>query len=138
MKGNKIKIVTIILAIVLITLVGFFGIYVQVQNRMENQVKGYYYASDINGVRRVALTPSVSSKEIVKDSEGKEVENSESLTDDQIKEKGYTKEYEKYNPDDQMTLDNYKLTKNIIEKRLQARGVEDYTVRLEERIKNLK
>ena len=44
---KKIKILTIILGIVLVTMVAFFGIYVPVQNRMENKVKDYSYAMDI-------------------------------------------------------------------------------------------
>ena len=38
---KKIKIVTITLAIILITMIAFFGIYSPVQNRMENKVKNY-------------------------------------------------------------------------------------------------
>ena len=38
---KKIKILTIVLVIVLITMIAFFGIYVQNQNRMEDKVKEY-------------------------------------------------------------------------------------------------
>ena len=36
---KKVKIITITLAIILITMIAFFGIYVPVQNRMENKVR---------------------------------------------------------------------------------------------------
>ena len=38
---KKVKILTIVLAIILIIMVGFFGIYIQKQNRMENEIKDY-------------------------------------------------------------------------------------------------
>ena len=52
-KMKKIKILTIILAVVLIIMVGFFGVYTQVQNRMENQLKDYSYAMDLKGTRNI-------------------------------------------------------------------------------------
>ena len=36
---KKVKIITIILAIVLVSLVAFGGVYIQTQNRMEDKVK---------------------------------------------------------------------------------------------------
>ena len=50
---KKIKLLTIILAIVLVTMVAFLGVYVPVQNRMENQVKDYDYAMDLEGGRNI-------------------------------------------------------------------------------------
>ena len=38
-KMKKVKILTIILAIILISAIAFLGVYSQVQNRMENKVK---------------------------------------------------------------------------------------------------
>lgn len=56
-----IPILTIALAMVLVAMVGFFGVYVQKQNRMEDQVKGYKYAMDLNGARTIILNPAESS-----------------------------------------------------------------------------
>ena len=42
-KMKKVKITTIILAIILVTLVAFGGIYIKTQNRMENKVKDYSF-----------------------------------------------------------------------------------------------
>ena len=78
---KKIKIITIILAIMLVSMVAFFGVYNKIQNRMENQVKSYEYAMDIKGVRNVRLKVNKETKTIIKDKDGKEVEDSESLTD---------------------------------------------------------
>ena len=61
---KKIKILTITLLIILITMIAFFGIYGQVQNRMENKVKDYSYAMDINGSRVVRLKVNTNTKEV--------------------------------------------------------------------------
>ena len=58
---KKVKIITITLAIVLVTLVAFAGIYVQTQNRMENKVKDYTFSKEIDGGRIIDI--------IVKDTE---------------------------------------------------------------------
>lgn len=52
---KKIKIITIVLAIILVTLVAFGGVYIKTQNRMENKVKDYDFGRDLNGGRVVEL-----------------------------------------------------------------------------------
>ena len=59
-KENKnfwknIRILTISLLIVLISMIGFYGIYEQDKNMMKNKVKDYQYAMDINGARTIKL-----------------------------------------------------------------------------------
>ena len=39
LKMKKVKILTITLAIILVTAISFGGIYIQTQNRMENKIK---------------------------------------------------------------------------------------------------
>ena len=129
---KKVKILTIILLIILITMVAFFGIYTQVQNRMENQVRDYSYAMDLAGSRVVRLIVSDGSETVVKDSEGNVVEDSENLTDDEIAEKGYTKEETPYNSDEVKTVDNYRKSKEIIEKRFNELGISNYITKLDE------
>ena len=53
---KKVKILTIILTIVLITLVAFGGVYIQTQNRMENKVKEYALGREIEGGRLIELS----------------------------------------------------------------------------------
>ena len=60
---KKIKIITIILAIILVSLVSFVGVYVKVQNRMENQIKDYDFAMNLSGYRQIILTPVVEDEE---------------------------------------------------------------------------
>lgn len=129
---NKTKTVTIILAIVAITMIAFFGVFTQVQNRMENQVKEYSYAMDLKGSRKIRLKVNTENKTTIKDAEGKVVEETENLTDEQIEEKGYTKEEVPYNSEEIKTLENYKTSQKMIEKRLEKLGVDNYIIKLNE------
>lgn len=129
---KKIKLLTIILGIILITMVAFFGVYIPVQNRMENKVKDYSYAMDLNGGRNIRLKVDTTSTTVIKDSEGNEVSDAESLSDEELAEKGYTKEETKANSNDVLNEENYKKSKNIIEKRLKALQVNNYIIKLDE------
>lgn len=129
---KKIKILTITLAIIAITMIAFFGVYTQVQNRMENQVKDYQYAMDIKGGRNIRLKVNIESKSTIKDAEGKVVEDTENLTDEQIAEKGYIKEEIPYNREEIKNIENYKASKQVIEKRLKKLGVDNYSISLDE------
>ena len=73
-KMKKVKTLTIILIIILLTMVAFFGIYTQVQNRMENQVKNYELAMDLKGARNIRLKVSEQTNEVIKDAEGNVVD----------------------------------------------------------------
>ena len=129
---KKIKLLTIILGIILITMVAFFGVYIPVQNRMENKVKDYSYAMDLNGGRNIRLKVDTTTSTVIKDSEGNEVSDAESLSDEELAEKGYTKEETKANSNDVLNEENYKKSKNIIEKRLKALQVNNYIIKLDE------
>ena len=52
---RRVKILTIILAIVLLGLIAFGGIYIQTQNRMENKVKDYKLGRELDSERIVEL-----------------------------------------------------------------------------------
>lgn len=129
---KKLKLLTIILGIILITMVAFFGVYAQVQNRMEDKVKDYSYAMDLKGARNIRLTVDDTTETVIKDAEGKEVSDAENLTDEELTEKGYVKEEVKKNSDEVLNEENYKKSKTIIEKRLQKLGVDNYIVSLDE------
>lgn len=127
---KKIKILTITLVIIAITMIAFFGVYTQVQNRMENQIKDYTDAMDLKGSRNIRLTVSTGNTTVVKDAEGKVIE--EELTDEQIAEKGYTKEEVPDNKEEIKNVENYKASKKVIEKRLKKLGVDNYHIKLDE------
>lgn len=122
---KTIKILTIVLLIVLISMIGFFGIYAQNKNQMSNKVKNYSYAMDINGARTIKLKLNTETTETIKDSEGNVIEEA---TDEEIQQNGYTKETVPNNSDDVKTEENYNVSKEIIEKRLKALGVQDYNI----------
>ena len=52
---KKVKIITVILAVVLVTLVAFAGVYMQTQNRMENKVKNYALSKELDGERIIQI-----------------------------------------------------------------------------------
>lgn len=132
---KAIKILTIILTIVLVGMVGFLGIYVQKQNRMENIVKDYDYAMDLKGARIIAIKPEEDKETIIKDAQGNEIE--EDLTDEEIQEKGYTKEEVDKNAE-KLTLENFKKTKEIMIKRLEQLELNDYNIALDEQTGEIK
>lgn len=129
---KKVKILTIVLVIVLISMISAFGLYGTVQNRMEDKVKDYTYAMDLNGARNIRLTVNKENKEIIKDSEGKVVEPEEELTDEQLKEKGYIKESVANNSQEVLTKENYQKTKKILEDRFKEQGIGEYEISLNE------
>lgn len=98
---KNIKIITIVLAIVLVTLVAFGGVYLQTQNRMENKVKDYTLGRELAGARVFELK--------IVDGEGE----------------GEAKP----NPED-LTLENYETVKTTIEERLDNLGAQDYVISL--------
>lgn len=128
---RKVKILTIILLIILVTMVAFFGVYFKVQNRMENKVEGYSYAMDLDGARVIRLKVDETTETIVKDADGNEVADGSSLTDEEITEKGYTKEETPVNNSENLTVENYEKAKKIIETRLQNANVSNYVVKLD-------
>ena len=129
---KKIKIITILLIILLISIVAFGGVYIQVQNRMENQVKKYSYAMDLKGTRNVRLTVNKENKTTIKNKDGNQVDDADDLTDEELAEKSYTKEETPYNSEEILTLENYDKSKKILEKRLKKLNVENYNIALDE------
>ena len=106
---KKVKITTIILAIILISLVAFGGVYIKTQNRMEDKVKEYSFGRELDGERVIEL----------KVSDG----TSSDSSDESTEQENTTKE-------EDLTVENYEIVKNTIEKRLKSLGAEDYTISL--------
>ena len=128
---KKVKIITMIVLIILITMVSFFGVYTQVQNRMENQVRDYALDMDLDGARYVRLSVNKESTDVIKDADGNEVETDEEMTDEQLAENGYTKESVPNNSEDVLTVENYEKSKEIIAERLESQGVGEYEISLD-------
>ncbi len=99
---KKVKIITIILAIVLVSLVAFGGVYIQTQNRMEDKVKEYSLGRELKGERVVEIKVTDGSTE------------------------GKTKP-----SDEELTVENYETVKKTVENRLKDLGAQDYTISLD-------
>lgn len=120
MKGNKIKLITEILAIVVIVLISFVGVYMQDYNKMINKVKEFTYSKDLDGYREVVLEVSN-----IDDTETNE-ESTENNEDAEASEDGESNSQEKETK--KSYYEEYKEAKKIIEKRLKLLGVQDYNI----------
>ena len=127
MKVNKVlKLSLIILIIILLSIISFAGIYVKDKNKMSNIVKEYTLGMDLEGSRRIELDVNTSKETIKYDQDGKEIASTDTTTE-------VAKTEEKaINEESVLTVENYKLTKKILEKRLKTMGVNDYAIRLNE------
>lgn len=130
MKERKITLIMKILAILVICLVSFVGIYVCKTNRYENIVKDYKLSKDLKGYREIVF--EVSDGTLVLDSEGNAIGNTDSYDDETIQTNNYTKTDTKVNKEENLKVENYKTVKSIIEKRLEGLGVTDYNLSLSE------
>ena len=100
---KTVKILTITLLVILISMINFVGIYQKNKNRMENKVKDYSYSMSLNGARTIKLKVNTESTDDVPN-------NSEEV----------------------LTAENYKKSKEVIEKRLNKMNVEEYTTSVNE------
>ena len=115
LKEKRLKLITEILAIVVICLVSFVGVYTKKANKMQNKVKDYVLSKDLKGYRELVF--NISDATEVLDSSGKVIGNTDSYTDDKIESSSYQKTETKVNSDESLTKENYEKSKNIIEKR---------------------
>ena len=135
MKERKLKLITEILAIIVICLISYVGIYTKNANRMENQVKDYDLGKDLKGYRELVF--KVSDATEVLDSNGKVVGNTDEYGDSSIETNSYQKSENKINASEDLTKENYEKAKSIIEKRLKSLNVEDYNLSLDEENGNI-
>ena len=126
-KNVTIKILTI-LVIIAICLMSFVGVFVKNGNSRENLIPDYQLSKDLKGSRTVKLVVDSSTKELVFDSNGNISEDG--LDEEGNLKEGYSKKDEPINQKEALNEENYKICKEIVEKRLSSYGVNDYTVRL--------
>ena len=100
---KTVKILTITLLVILISMISFVGIYQKNKNKMENKVKDYSYSMSLNRARTIKLKVNTESTDDVPN-------NSEEV----------------------LTAENYKKSKEVIEKRLNKMNVEEYTTSVNE------
>lgn len=127
MNGKRLRLITEVLAILVICLVSFVGVYTQKANKMENKVKEYSLSKDLNGYRELVF--KVSNATQVTNQDGEVVGSTDDYSDDTIKSNSYTKTDVKVNNEEDLSRENYKKIKNIVEERLKRLSVEDYDLR---------
>ena len=119
---KKVKILTIALAILLVTLIAFGGVYIQTQNRMENKVKDYELGRELKSQRVIEL-------KIKESSSDSENSSSDESTDADSSEE--TEKSEETTTDTELTEKDYENAQKVMEKRLKALGAQDYTISLD-------
>ena len=125
MKTNKkLKLILTILIIILLSMISFGGIYVQNKNKMDNILPNYLLGRDLKGYRRVELKVSDDIKETIKyDEQGNVISDTDTETHvSRVEEK-------KVNESEVLTEENYKKSKEIIEKRLEKMYVTEYVIK---------
>lgn len=115
---KKVKILTIVLAIVLVALVAFGGVYVQTQNRMENKVKDYALGRELDSQRVVEIKVKTSTDE-EESTEKNEEESAEEKKEEATEEENATPSFNE---------ESLNVVKNTLEARLKSLGAQDYTL----------
>lgn len=138
--SKKLMAILLTLISVAIIIIAFVGIYVQKLNKISDVVPEATYSSEIDGVLeyRFSVDKSTEEKKVYVDDDGNikgELDNGkDSKEDGWINTTGYNVETKTImkNADSKLTSENYKKTKEILEKRLDSMGATDYSIRLNE------
>ena len=126
---KKVKILTIVLAIILVTLIAFGGIYLPTQNRMENKVKDYELGRELDSQRVIELKIKENSTDNSEENSSEETTDSGNTEETEKSEETTSTENE--STENKLTAKDYENAKKIMEKRLQALGAQDYTISLD-------
>lgn len=101
----------IILVIILLALISFGGIFIQKTKFVENILPEFKLGAELSGTRNIGLVVSTATDTIIYDKDGKVVEK---------EGEGTTKQEVPVNPTETLTEENYRLAKEVIEKRLNS------------------
>lgn len=116
-KNSGLKLAILIIAIVLISLISFVGIYKLERGTMKNIMPDYLVGKELNGTRLITFKVDDSNKE---DTSTSTDENSDENT-----------ESTPVNSKEVLTEENYELAKNIIKNRLNQFNIINYDLRLD-------
>lgn len=130
---KKLKIALIILVMVLVTVVGFGGIYVKKLVSYNNILPDYELGLSLKGSRITTLKVGDHTHEVIRDSEGNIVESIPEGAD----ENSYTKEQVPENSEESKTKENYQKVEKIIRGRLKTSKISNYDVRLNDENGNI-
>lgn len=122
-EKNVLKIVVLLVAILLVSVISFIGIYKHDKGEMKNILPDYVLGKEINGSRLITLKVDTSTKEAnSKENTEETSENEEESTNETAKVP--------VNAEEVLTKENYEKTKKIIEQRLKDVKLSEYDIRL--------
>lgn len=101
----------IILVIILLALISFGGIFIQKTKFVENILPEFKLGAELSGTRNIGLVVSTATDTIIYDKDGNVVEK---------EGEGTTQQEVPVNPTETLTEENYRLAKEVIEKRLNS------------------
>lgn len=127
MKNLKFVKILVILIIVCISMISFVGIYGNVKGVNKNKVQDYKLGMNLSDYRTIILNINEGSEDIIYDKDGKETEDG--LDEEGNLLEGYIKVNKKINPDEILTEENFKMSKDIVEARLKKLGIEEYIIK---------
>ncbi len=126
MKTNeKLKALTLILVIILITILSFLGVYNIAEVHGDNLVKDYSVGMELKDRKLLRLKVDDTINEVTYDSEGNKVDTKEDG-------KEYNVVQEPVNSQEVLNKENYKKSVKIIEDRLNFMEAEEYKIRFNE------
>lgn len=126
MKTNKkLKAITLILVIVLITILSFLGVYNVASINGDNLIKDYNVGMELKHKKLLRLKVDDTVNEVFYDAEGKKQEK-------QNAEGTYTSVQEPVNSQEVLNKENYKKALKVIENRLNSMEAEEYKLRFNE------
>jgi len=120
---KTIKLITLILIVVLISLISFGGLFLKTDYKFENVLPEYKLGRNLSASRVVEIIPDPTVNKVIKDAEGNVVEKEGENT---------VTEEVPVNSADILNKENYNNVKKIVIARLKQMGVQDYTIRLNE------
>lgn len=138
MKAHKIiTITTIVLAIIIISVASFGGIYKLKEYKVVNVIPNYLLGMEFKNSRVVNFTVSDEIAETkIYDKDGNEVTEKQDGVE-YTEENGYNTVETKVNSSESLNTSNYKASKKILENRLKNLKAEQYVIKLDENKGNI-
>lgn len=118
-KNSALKLIVLVIAIVLVSLISFVGIYKLQNGQMVNIMPNYNLGKEFKGTRLITFTVDESTKEVKNDETETEGEETAETTTVPVNSKEI------------LTDSNYELVKDILVKRLINYGFIDYDLRID-------
>lgn len=133
-KNSALKLTILIVCIILISLISFVGIYKLQGGMIKNIMPDYLVSKELNGTRLIKFVVDDSTKEVesATTEETTEEASEETSAEDETEEQAdENTETVPVNSKELLTAENYELSKNIIQKRLNQFNMINYDLRVD-------